>query len=114
MKKFKRLETGNIDLEVLLSSRTYYNFGGFNRCVYCNEEIESSDWITFTDKQGNKHWVAPTRCNCKNAKRELEAKLKLLNELGILDENIDSQKINEELLKEDIKKIKDEYEHLED
>ena len=40
MKRFYKLETGSLNLEDLLSSKTILNAYGFNTCIYCGKEIE--------------------------------------------------------------------------
>lgn len=108
LKKFKKLESGHIELETLLSSRTYFNNNGFNCCIYCDKEVESDDWWIFRDE-----YVAPTRCDCEFAVKELECKAVLIEELGVMDEYVDSKDINQKVLKAQIENMKEEFEEFE-
>ena len=96
MKNFYKLETGNILLEDLLSSRTYKNPYGFNMCIYCDKEVESDCCHVF-DYKGQQQWVSPTRCNCELAKRELEEKMKLIIAISELDNLVNEEILNKKI-----------------
>lgn len=88
-----------IDLESLFSSTTYKtNF--YDKCIYCHKNVEN-DYFEY-----EKEYVGqPYRCNCENAKKELEEKEKLFRSISKLQENVDYNKINVETKKELIEAI---------
>ena len=109
MKRIVKLETGEINVKTLLSSRTYYNYNGFNLCVYCHQEVESYDWYIHRCEDNIDHWVAPTVCNCELAQQEVKIKKELLSKLIELDNYIDSDSINRGTLKAKIEELTDEF-----
>ena len=96
MKRFYKLETGSLNLEDLLSSKTILNAYGFNTCIYCGKEVET-DWGD-EYKVGDYTYdsISPTRCNCELAKEELKAKEQLILSLQNINNKIDIDKINKE------------------
>jgi hypothetical protein len=113
MKKYFKLETGDIKLEDLLSSRTYSNPHGFQQCIYCDKEIESNEWTVFTIN-GQSQWVSPTRCNCEKATRELEYKLSLIEDLSELDSFVNEKELNKKIFNNIIKEQQSEFESFEE
>lgn len=109
MKRIVKLETGEINVGTLLSSRTYYNHGGFNLCVYCHKQVESYDWYIHRCEDNIDHWVAPTVCDCELAQKEVKVKRELLAKLTELDKYIDSDLVNRETLKAKIEEITEEF-----
>ena len=98
MKNFYKLESGNVNLEDLLSSRTYKNTYGFNKCIYCDKEVESDCYHVFS-YLGQSQWVSPTRCDCDEAKKELAYKKELIIKLSELDNELDENCINNKIFK---------------
>jgi hypothetical protein len=112
MKKYFKLETGNLNLEDLLSSRTYKNPHGFDICIYCDKEVEANDWEVFTIN-GQSQWVTPTRCNCDKATRELEYKLSLIEDLSELDSYVNEKELNKKIFNNIIKEQENEFKNFE-
>lgn len=80
----------NIDIEQLFSSTTYKT-NSFDRCIYCHKDVEN-DYYRY-----NGEFIGqPYRCNCENAKKELEAKESLFKTLMELQKSVDVEKINSE------------------
>jgi len=113
MKKYYKLETGDINLQDLLSSRTYTNPYGFNQCIYCDKDVESSDWRIFKIKDQSQ-WVTPTRCDCEGAKKELDYKLNLVEGLSELDNLIDEKELNKKIFKNITLENQNDFEEFEE
>lgn len=107
MKRFVQLETGNITIESLLSSRTYFMNDVANRCVYCDRALVPSNRYIYFDSDNIEYEVSPTACVCKEAQEELKAKYLLLDTITGLDKKINSSAVNETVRKEKTKELED-------
>lgn len=95
-----------VSLNSMLSSTTYPVYGSFNRCVYCDKDVEN-DYFEYEH-----NFYQSYRCNCKKAKQELlikEEAMHKLKELESLNKFIDTDKINKCLYNQEMEKLKKEY-----
>lgn len=112
MKKLIQLESGEINIQTLLSSRTYYNHDGFNFCVYCHSPVEPFNWFPHRDEDNVEHWVTPTICECELAIQEIRLKKELLKGLTQLDAHIDEALVNKITLDEKTKQLREQFEDI--
>lgn len=100
------IDTENlVSVEQMLSSTTYPT-GYFNKCVYCNKDVEN-DYFEY-----NSEFYQPYRCNCEKAKEELKLKEEILSkcrDLEKLNENIDSDYVNKQYFEMELRDLKDKY-----